>query len=160
MDLGGGIYNVTGLHADIPACCAWMQLYEGRKRWYFLPPDSQVPPEWINAPHVFLSEANIAQGRRLGLVVLEIEAGDLLYFPGGWYHEVHNISPGTVGITNAVAWPGKEKSKKKDPKNLLGKRTLGENPNLAAFQLISERAKVKQVDFNAALGQAADFSHS
>ena len=162
MDLGGEVFNVTGLHQDIPACCAWMQLFEGKKRWYFLPPASQVPPEWFNAPHVFLSEANIAQGRRLGLVVLEIEAGDLLYFPGGWYHEVHNISPGSVAITNAMPWPEEKKSKKKDPKNVLGKRNLGEN--LAAFHLISARADKKQRDltkaFNKALLIAADFPHS
>ena len=162
MDLGGGIYNVTGFHADDPIGCAWMQLYEGKKRWYLLPSDSEIPSSWINADHVFLSEANIAQGRKLGLVVLDIEAGDLLYFPCCWYHEVHNLTPGTVGLANAVAWPEKKKAQKKDPKNMLGKRTLGEN--LAAFQLISTRADKMQRDltkaFSKALLVAANFPHS
>jgi hypothetical protein len=164
VDLGGGIYNVTGFHADYPIGCAWMQLYEGKKRWYLLPSDSEIPSGWINADHVFLSEANIAQGRKLGLVVLEIEAGDLLYFPCGWYHEVHNLTPGTVGLANAVSWPEKKKANKKNPTNILGKRTLGENPNLAAFQLISARASKKQRDlddaFNRAILVGADFPHS
>lgn len=153
---------MTGLHADFPTALGWMQLIEGRKRWYLLPPGSEVPSDWINAPHVFLSQENIAKGWKLGLVVLDIEAADLLCFPTDWYHEVHNLSPGSVAITNAVPMPEKEKVKKKDPKNLLGKRTLGEN--LAAFQLISTRADKKQRDltkaFNKALLVAAHFPHS
>ena len=158
--MGGGIYNVTGLHADDPIGCAWMQLYEGKKRWYLLPSDSEIPSSWINADHVFLSEANIAQGRKLGLVVLDIEAGDLLYFPCGWYHEVHNLTPGTVGLANAVSWPVVKKVSKKN-KNLLGKRTLGENnPTLAALQHISERSKAKRAKFDEIVGYAAAISNA
>jgi oxalate decarboxylase/phosphoglucose isomerase-like protein (cupin superfamily) len=127
-----------------------------------LPGTSEVSSDWIDNGHVFSSEAAILEGRRLGLVVLDIEAGDLIYFPSAWYHEVHNLSPGSVAITNAVPWPEKKKPKKKDPKNMLGKRTLGEN--LAAFQLISTRADKKQRDltkaFSKALLVAANFPRS
>ena len=98
-----------------------------------------MPSDWVNNGHVFSSEAAIAQGRKLGLVILEIEAGDLLYFPSAWYHEVHNLTAESVAITNAVPWPEQKKAdtkSKKDPKNMLGKRTLKENEAMAAACLL------------------------
>jgi hypothetical protein len=35
-------------------------------------------------------------------MIVDIVAGDLLYFPSHWYHEVHNLTPDSLGITNAV----------------------------------------------------------
>ena len=41
----------------------------------------------------------------------------MLYFPGSWAHEVHNLTPDSKAITNAVPWPKKsikQKSKEEE----------------------------------------------
>jgi hypothetical protein len=54
---------------------------------------------------VFLNERAIEAALPLGLVVAEIGAGDLLYFPGHWFHEVHNLTTNSKAVTNGAKWP-------------------------------------------------------
>ena len=42
----------------------------------------------------------------------------MLYFPGSWAHEVHNLTPDSKAITNAVPWP-KEKEILEEEKDCL-----------------------------------------
>jgi hypothetical protein len=81
-----------------------MLLLEGKKKFYFLPENAEVEDK--NAP-TFVSEEILAQYLPQGLKVAEIEAGDLLYFPGQFHHEVHNLTPDSMAITSGVKWPGK-----------------------------------------------------
>lgn len=60
---------------------------------------------------VFSSQERVAEGRKLGMLVVDLEEGDLLYFPGSWYHEVHNLTVHSKTITNAVPWPEEKKTK-------------------------------------------------
>lgn len=60
---------------------------------------------------VFTSPERIAEGRSLGLRVADLEAGDLLYFPSHWYHEVHNLTSDTKAVTNSIPWPADKKER-------------------------------------------------
>jgi len=57
-----------------------------------------------------------------GLRVAELEAGDLLCFPGQFYHEVHNLTPSSTAITNASIWPEDEKNGKNEEKLIPGRK--------------------------------------
>ena len=77
-----------------------------------------------------------------------LRAGDLLYFPGQWWHEVHNRSPTSLAVTNAVAWPSKkfleksqEEEKEEVPRPILGKR--GKHPGLKYAKFVVAMAKEK-----------------
>ena len=51
---------------------------------------------------------------------MDLGPGDLLYFPGQCFHEVHNLTSDSKAITNAVPWPkeSKNKEEEKEPKVL------------------------------------------
>ena len=71
-----------------------------------LPPESEHKVQhWIDTGPVFTSQERVAEGRALGMLVADLEEGDLLYFPTSWLHEVHNLTPDSKAITNAVPWP-------------------------------------------------------
>ena len=61
---------------------------------------------WLdkNEP-AFTSEERIQEAEQYGIQIAELEAGDFLYFPSHWYHEVHNLSSQSKAITNSVQWP-------------------------------------------------------
>ena len=89
-----------------------MQLLEGRKRFFLFPSASKGALErllnindWSNVRPVFTSDAMIIELWNLGLQIAEFNEGDLLYFPPDWFHEVHNLTPCTKAITNAVLNP-------------------------------------------------------
>lgn len=55
---------------------------------------------------MFISEKIIKEAQtKFGLVIAEFVAGDLFYMPSHWIHEVHNLSPNTKALTNAVLNP-------------------------------------------------------
>ena len=57
------------------------------------------------------------------MLVADLEPGDLLYFPSFWLHEVHNLTPDSKAITNAVPWPSENKSLEEEKS---AKRTFDE----------------------------------
>jgi oxalate decarboxylase/phosphoglucose isomerase-like protein (cupin superfamily) len=85
-----------------------------------LPPDSGAEV-WIDQGPVFVSQEAVEAGKRKGMIVFDLAPGDLLYFPGHWFHEVHNLTPSSVAVTNAVKWPEAAVSAKKAT-NILNKR--------------------------------------
>ena len=111
-----------------------MIVLEGRKRFYLISPKQEEKiKHWTDRGPIFTSKERVAEGRTLGLQVADLEAGELLYFPSHWYHEVHNLTPDSTAITNAVPWPKKDKNKEEDKNNeeeknqkLLGKRCFEE----------------------------------
>lgn len=58
------------------------------------------------------------------MLVADLQEGDILYFPTAWLHEVHNLTPDSKILTNAVPWINKSKQKNEEEKR--GKRTFGE----------------------------------
>ena len=62
------------------------------------------------------------------MLVADLEPGDLLYFPSFWLHEVHNLTPDSKAITNAVLWPSENKNQEeeKSEKIVPAKRPFAE----------------------------------
>jgi len=88
-----------------------MIMLEGKKRFYLIPPEAEEKLQhWLDIGPVFTSWERVAEGRALGMLVVDLEPGDLLYFPSFWLHEVHNITPDSKSITNAVPWLMEEKN--------------------------------------------------
>jgi hypothetical protein len=110
---GSTVYHITAAHSDEPPAGGWMLLLEGKKRFFLLPYESAQRLEEESGRNVtdaskaiFTEDAiiELAQ-RKFGLVVVELVADDVLYFPSHWYHEVHNLTPDSLAITGAVLNP-------------------------------------------------------
>lgn len=96
---------MTALHRDEnPLNTAFMAMLDGRKRFWLMPPETVVEERQAENP-LFVSSSALLKYTSKGLRMAEIEAGDLLVFPGQWFHEVHNLSPSSFAITNAGVWP-------------------------------------------------------
>lgn len=128
------IYHTTALHSDEePPSLAWMVLLEGQKTFHFLPP-KKIPEKIANDP-LFVTEDAVARFIPQGLMVVELLPGDLLCFPGNWLHEVHNKTPDSLAVTNAVPMPKAPSTegdmvKRPIPSKMLGKRrTRGTDVN-------------------------------
>jgi hypothetical protein len=63
----GPVGSGKPLHVDVMATAAWNAVIAGRKRWRFYPPDGEAAVEIVQS------------------------AGDLVYTPSGWPHEVENL---------------------------------------------------------------------
>jgi hypothetical protein len=106
-----GVYNMTALHADSePPNCAWMVVLEGKKRFYLVQDSAQIGERDNNDP-CFVSSLAVQVMNFKGLRVADLAAGDLICFPGQFYHEVHNLTPSSTAITNASVWPEEEKGR-------------------------------------------------
>jgi len=118
------VYGITALHTDAdPPNLAWMVLLQGRKVFWFLPPGSKKISK--DDPPVFISEEAVGKHLHLGLRMVELHPGDLLVFPGAWLHEVHNLEPNIVAITNAVPFPKKPEEKLKVTQTLPQSSMVG-----------------------------------
>jgi hypothetical protein len=77
-----GVYSITALHRDEnPLNCAFMVLLEGKKRFWLMPPETNISEREAETPLFVSSEAALKYVCK-GLRMAEIEAGDLLCFPG------------------------------------------------------------------------------
>lgn len=94
----GGANTGTKMHLDVLMTSAWNGVISGRKRWLFYPPDQrdQVYDGNVDAFHPDLQQYPLyADARPLAC---EQEAGDIVFTPTGWYHQVINEQPG-ISIT-------------------------------------------------------------
>jgi len=101
--------SATTLHVDTYHMRFWMALLKGRKRWVTFPPehvhdlmpaDSQAFPSRFKANLLSLNSTaqhrvRYAWDQRWEGV---LNAGDILFLPEGWVHQVHNLD-----LTIAVA---------------------------------------------------------
>ena len=82
----------------------------GRKRFYFIPSQrveelrQLLKLDKLGVP-VFTSSEAIAIGFKCGLILADVCAGDYVYFPCDYFHEVHNLDSTTRAISNAVFNP-------------------------------------------------------
>jgi hypothetical protein len=87
-----------------------MALFEGRKRFYLIPPISakQLLQEQQKEEFEIYKQPYFNKTERINeaiikydLHIVDIEKDDLLYFPSDWFHEVHNLEPSTYGFVAA-----------------------------------------------------------
>ncbi|MGV2068407.1 cupin-like domain-containing protein [Agrobacterium sp. 22-226-1] len=89
----------TGLHYDYLDNLSW--LAEGRKRFYLAPPGSVESAgklsakydRWAKLASIEIAElVELASDYGFRVLVIDLEAGDCLYVPRGWWHQVENLS--------------------------------------------------------------------
>jgi hypothetical protein len=93
------------LHVDVLLSSAWHALLHGVKRWTFFPPEHAMGRRLIPAGAM---QAPPAAVERAPVTCVQ-NAGDLVFTPSGWLHEVVNLEPSIalsgnfVNATNAEA---------------------------------------------------------
>ena len=98
----GGDNSGTALHYDVLGTHAWLAVIEGRKRLALHPPalcDGQYESQRERARWVLDMRRDCEAWR-----YVEIERGDVLFIPAGWWHEVINGGP-TIALTRNFASP-------------------------------------------------------
>jgi hypothetical protein len=88
-------------------------MIKGRKRFYFIPPlKEKVIYEKMGVidlvdfhTPIFITEERILTGRLNGVLSVTVEKGDTISFPSHWPHEVHNLEPDSLSLTNSFLNP-------------------------------------------------------
>lgn len=93
----------TALHADGSRTHAIIAQIHGKKEAYFLPPAARLSMERIvglDTRYVYLDDApERHQAFAFRHARCELEAGDILFVPRNWLHEVHTVSDESVSLT-------------------------------------------------------------
>jgi hypothetical protein len=96
---------VTRLHVDGDRSNALLCQVAGKKRCILFPPESWplLPRDWVNQK---LSHYNILGPPRFPVKTLEVilEAGDTLFIPRSWFHEVYTLEASISLTYNFVHW--------------------------------------------------------
>lgn len=99
--------SVTRLHADVLFSYSWSANVAGRKLWRLVPAEqrhlvSDAATRPLAHSLAEISAAEVSAG--LTPLVVTQEAGELLFVPSGWYHEVENLED-TISINHNVSQP-------------------------------------------------------
>ncbi|MGK5049772.1 cupin-like domain-containing protein [Janthinobacterium sp. GB4P2] len=81
----------SAMHLDTLNSSAWNGVIQGRKAWRFIPPTSGCEISSINSN-------SISNEQLLGAITCIQNAGDLVFTPSNWLHEVENLESG-ISIT-------------------------------------------------------------
>ena len=94
--------STTGLHADILFSYSWSVNIVGRKLWRLVPAEQRA---LVSDPGTRPRAKSLSTLQALpsadGLAVIKVEqgAGELLFVPSGWYHEVENLED-TISVNH------------------------------------------------------------
>ena len=91
-----------GMHQDLGHTAAWNAQITGRKRWCLAAPDQddflyEGEVDGFNpdlARHPLAAQAELYEGI--------VEAGEVLFIPGGWWHQTENLATGFAITANYV----------------------------------------------------------
>ncbi|XP_001237878.3 2-oxoglutarate and iron-dependent oxygenase JMJD4 homolog [Anopheles gambiae] len=81
----------TAFHADVFGSYSWSVNIFGRKRWYLLPPgeERKLLNSLRNLP--FSVTEQTLRDAGVTFFTIEQEAGEAIFVPTGWYHQVTNV---------------------------------------------------------------------
>ncbi|MDJ0799791.1 MAG: cupin-like domain-containing protein [Calothrix sp. MO_167.B12] len=91
-------YEGTGsdLHIDVCNTSNWMALVQGQKRWLVIPPDEKYKVKEFIGKFTPNTEEIIC--RVNNYYDIQLKAGEIIYLPGKWLHQVSNVED-SIGIT-------------------------------------------------------------
>lgn len=83
--------NRTPFHADVFGSFSWSTNVAGRKEWLLLPPgeEQKLTNRYGQLPFSVQLADLVAQNVRH--FVVEQDAGETVFVPSGWYHQVRNV---------------------------------------------------------------------
>ncbi|GIY00346.1 2-oxoglutarate and iron-dependent oxygenase JMJD4 [Caerostris darwini] len=89
----------TPLHADVYGSYSWSTNIGGRKRWVLFPPGEEefLKDKQKNLPY-FLTDDDLIKCNVSFFDIIQ-EAGEIIFVPSGWYHQVWNIED-TISINH------------------------------------------------------------
>jgi hypothetical protein len=97
-------YEGTGshLHIDVAYTASWMALVEGTKKWLVMPyTEANNLAAYIN---YFTSDTQIIKEKVSSYYEFNLSAGELVYIPGKWWHQVYNLED-TIALTYNIFKP-------------------------------------------------------
>jgi len=106
---------------------AWFAAVKGRKRWLLHPPNQQGPRE----PMFVRNDSCRPKSLYTVTRVCDQQEGDILWLPGGWWHETCNLDSYSAGI-GGVTYDGADR-----PRKDRGKCNLGHDEHFS--RLLSQR---------------------
>ncbi|XP_045854811.1 2-oxoglutarate and iron-dependent oxygenase JMJD4 isoform X2 [Meles meles] len=94
-------------HADIFRSFSWSANICGRKKWLFFPPGQEEAlrdrhgglPYDVTSPALLDSHQYPRRGHCSPALELTQEAGEMVFVPSGWHHQVHNLED-TISINH------------------------------------------------------------
>lgn len=91
-----------GLHQDLGHTAAWNAQVTGRKRWALISPEFD---EQVYEGEVCAFEPDLTRYPDFAQVEVwesVVEAGEVLFIPGGWWHQTSNLETGFAITANYV----------------------------------------------------------
>ncbi|KAG0429129.1 hypothetical protein HPB47_023936 [Ixodes persulcatus] len=140
----------TPFHADVFGSYSWSANVCGRKLWHLFPPgdeDALRDSEGKLPYDVTLPEcARSDTVKKLGITVTQ-EAGEVIFVPSGWHHQVHNLED-TISINHNwfngcnidIVWKSLLKALDDVEKEICELRDT-EGPNAYLFSVLSNPYK-------------------
>lgn len=92
-------FHRSPFHADIFRSFSWSANICGRKKWLFFPPGQEEAlrdrhgglPYDVTSPALLDSHQYPRRGHCSPALELTQEAGEMVFVPSGWHHQVHNL---------------------------------------------------------------------
>lgn len=100
-------FHRSPFHADIFRSFSWSANICGRKKWLFFPPGQEEAlrdrhgglPYDVTSPALLDSHLYPRHGHCSPALELTQEAGEMVFVPSGWHHQVHNLED-TISINH------------------------------------------------------------
>lgn len=80
----------TPLHRDVYGSYSWSANVVGRKLWWLFPPGTEDDPALRDSRGELLFDVRGLPAEAKGIKVLQ-EAGEVIFVPSGWHHQVVNL---------------------------------------------------------------------
>ncbi|XP_058452243.1 2-oxoglutarate and iron-dependent oxygenase JMJD4 homolog [Malaya genurostris] len=81
----------TSFHADVFSSFSWSTNITGEKKWLLLPPGEEVKLMDVLGNLPFEISEELLDSKEVLYYTVYQTAGEALFVPSGWYHQVHNI---------------------------------------------------------------------
>lgn len=115
---GFQVFSVMGIHKSHSFHRhgeSWLGQIEGRRQWWFLPPDTNPPPSRVNACGYLTGEFDLPPGT----TTIIQEPGTIVWFPHEWYHATCALDDWSVGLGAQKGRTIRQNFERLDPKTTM-----------------------------------------